>query len=189
VMQATGNTPPATVPARGVHLLLDLKRTTAFYGIDAIRMPSRFPISSLLAQRVLTVIATCPPTSKSTDNNDNVNRCLMEVSRRMWQLYWAEDQDISQPDVLVQALVGDGHFSLDEATHIVHHLATEEATKAALKATTEEAIKRGAYGAPTIFVRAITEQPDQAQMFFGSDRFHLVAHQLGIQWQWRSARL
>ena len=39
-------------------------------------------------------------------------------------------------------------------------------TKDALRATTDEAVRRGAFGAPTIFVGD--------EMFWGNDRLHLV---------------
>lgn len=43
--------------------------------------------------------------------------------------------------------------------------------KDTLKATTAEAVERGVFGAPTMFAGG--------EMFFGSDRFELMAHRLG----------
>ena len=40
---------------------------------------------------------------------------------------------------------------------------------------TAEAVQRGAYGAPTFYVHANGKE----EMYFGSDRFHLMAMQLG----------
>jgi 2-hydroxychromene-2-carboxylate isomerase len=47
--------------------------------------------------------------------------------------------------------------------------------KEALKATTAEAVERGVFGAPTFFAGG--------EMFFGSDRFEIMAHRLGEFWR------
>ena len=49
-------------------------------------------------------------------------------------------------------------------------LTTDPAIKEALKANTEEAVRRGAFGAPTMFVGD--------QMFFGQDRLDFVREAL-----------
>ena len=51
---------------------------------------------------------------------------------------------------------------------------TSDETKKRLIDTTQEALDRGAFGAPTIFVND--------DMYFGCDRFPLIARQLGMPW-------
>jgi 2-hydroxychromene-2-carboxylate isomerase len=72
-----------------------------------------------------------------------------------------------------------------------------------LKAATDEAVKRGAFGAPIFFVRRASEPTEKVrdvpfvygvsvndsrpplslpQMYFGADRFHLIAAQMGREW-------
>lgn len=49
--------------------------------------------------------------------------------------------------------------------------AGEDAAKQELKKVTDEAISRGAFGAPTIFIGD--------EIYFGSDRFEMMAQRLG----------
>jgi 2-hydroxychromene-2-carboxylate isomerase len=52
----------------------------------------------------------------------------------------------------------------------IERLTQDPETKAALKATTQEAVNRGVFGAPTLFVGD--------QMFFGQDRMDFVREAL-----------
>ena len=67
---------------------------------------------------------------------------------------------------LTPVFEGDAGF---DAAQIVA-LAGDADVKAALRATTEEAVARGVFGAPTMFVGA--------QMFFGQDRLDFVREAL-----------
>ena len=83
---------------------------------------------------------------------------------------------MSDPTVVRQVLCP---TVLDAA--LFDRLATDaksDAVKARLKAATDEAVARGAFGAPNIFVRRADES--EPTMYFGADRFHLVARQLGV---------
>lgn len=100
VMQASGNKPPLTVPAKGRYMMrLDLPRASRVLGLS-LRVPSRFPASTLLAQRVLTAL----------DRHDRPRgqARLREVTKRMWQVYWEEDGDITDPQTVRAALVAAG---------------------------------------------------------------------------------
>ncbi|MGK0347878.1 MAG: 2-hydroxychromene-2-carboxylate isomerase, partial [Myxococcota bacterium] len=55
VFKATGNAPPALVPARGQYMLKDLYRWAHSYGTE-FNFPSVFPTNSLLAMRALTLM-------------------------------------------------------------------------------------------------------------------------------------
>jgi len=69
---------------------------------------------------------------------------------------------------------------LDEALfeRLAHQDAKSDTVKAQLKAVSDEAVSRGAFGAPTLFVTRADETA--ASMYFGSDRFHIIARQLGL---------
>jgi 2-hydroxychromene-2-carboxylate isomerase len=50
--------------------------------------------------------------------------------------------------------------------------ASQEKVKEVLKKVTEEAVQRGSFGAPSMFVK--TETDETEQMFFGCDRVSLM---------------
>lgn len=137
VMKQTGNTPPAYLPARAPYLFKDLMRWGKRYGMP-IRPPQPFPTNTLTAMRILVQL----PQEE-----------LPEVSKRLFAAYWGEGRDIGDSAVLTE-LLG------EEA------VATAPAGKAALIAASDEAVKRGAFGAPSMFVGD--------QMFFGNDRLELL---------------
>jgi 2-hydroxychromene-2-carboxylate isomerase len=109
--------------------------------------PSIFPVNSARAMRLCLVAAdahACEP-----------------VARRIFQLYWGEDRDISQADVLAEAAAagGLGPDALEQAD--------SPEMKAKLRANTDELIARGGFGSPTYYVGG-------TDMYFGQDRLVLV---------------
>lgn len=139
VFKATGNAPPALVRARGAYMLRDLGRWSAKMD-EPFRFPSAFPINSLLAQRCLTAT---PDAERPA------------LSLALMRAYWADNQDLSDVDVLA-ALVGPDRIAAAQTPE----------NKAALRLVTEEAVQRGAFGSPTFFVGG--------EMFFGNDRMDFV---------------
>lgn len=81
-----------------------------------------------------------------------------------------DDDDASSPLLL---------FSADEVDEIMRAAGTDE-IKAALKRATQEALDRGAFGAPWLWV---TDGEGRAEPFFGSDRFHFVYRFLGLPYR------
>jgi 2-hydroxychromene-2-carboxylate isomerase len=79
---------------------------------------------------------------------------------------WDEAKDVGHPAVLAETLKKAG-FDAAAFTAMVG----DPAVKQKLIATTEEAVKRGVFGAPTMFVGD--------QMFFGQDRLEFVKNALG----------
>ena len=168
VMKATGNQPPALVPARGKHNLQDLTRQCLMAGLEGVRVPPNFPVNTLLAMRLLTAIELrADPLLPGRD-----------VALRLWRLSWVEGRDIADPAVLVGVLLGFGLSGPQAAALLAR--ASDDDVKRALAASTQEAVDRGAYGAPTMFVRP--EGADRPLMVFGSDRFHHLAHFLRRPW-------
>ncbi|KAG8537053.1 hypothetical protein GDO81_025165, partial [Engystomops pustulosus] len=55
---------------------------------------------------------------------------------------------------------------------------TSPEIKSKLKENTDKALKNGLFGMPSI-VAHINDKPE---LFFGSDRFDLLAHRLGEKW-------
>jgi 2-hydroxychromene-2-carboxylate isomerase len=88
-----------------------------------------------------------------------------EYHHPMYEARWAEPRELADPEVVRQLLSSaglDGDAALARAE-------SEELT-ARLKSDTQQAIERGVFGVPTIFVGN--------EMFWGNDRFELVRHYL-----------
>lgn len=142
VMNETGNKPPAMVPARGAYLARDLQRWAAFYGIP-FRMNPQFPQNTLGALR-LAVLA-------------QHEGGFGKVHQPLFDAMWVHEKNLSDPDVLAEIAANAG---MDADQALVR--SNDDAIKAEVKANTDEAIRRGAFGAPTFFVGD--------EMFFGNDR-------------------
>ncbi len=139
VFRAVGNQPPASLPARAPYLLADLHRWAAHYDVP-FAFPSIFPMNSLLAMRALTAV---PQEGRP------------EAALMLFRAYWVDNQDLTRPEVIAR--------HLGEQPVVA---AVDPDIKGELKATTDEAVQRGAFGAPTIFIGE--------EMFFGNDRLHFV---------------
>lgn len=84
------------------------------------------------------------------------------VYRAMWQT----PCNMGDPAVMAQVLQRAG-FDVDDLLVLVN----DPEVKARLAANTEEAVARGVFGAPTMFV--------DGQMFFGQDRLDFVREAAG----------
>jgi 2-hydroxychromene-2-carboxylate isomerase len=143
VFKATGNRSPMQEPvaAKRSYGALVLRRTAARVGAP-FRSNPHFPIDTLLLMR--TSVAAM-----------RAGR-FEPFHRAAYPAFWAEARDMGDPDVI--AAVADA-AGLDGKALVA--AAGEDAVKAELRATTEEAVRRGAFGAPTFFVGS--------EMFFGVD--------------------
>ncbi len=88
-----------------------------------------------------------------------------EYHHPMYAARWADPRDLSEPDVVRQFLTSAG---LDGDAALAR--AQSDELSAELQSETQEAIDRGVFGVPTIFV--------DDEMFWGNDRFELVRHYL-----------
>ncbi|MDE2149523.1 MAG: 2-hydroxychromene-2-carboxylate isomerase [Gammaproteobacteria bacterium] len=146
VFEACGNRMPAAVPAKGKYLFQDLQLWSRFYGVP-LRFPKKFPTNSLLAQRVACAAEPGPSGP--------------QLARAVMRAYWADGQDIEDAAILARLCDGLGlpGAGLIEA-------AGQQPVKDLLRANTEEAVRRGAFGAPSFFVGE--------RMFWGNDRLPLM---------------
>ena len=78
---------------------------------------------------------------------------------------WIEKLDMNQPEVVAKVMSKAG-FEPQE----LFKSCNTDAVKEKLKSNTEEAVSRGVFGAPTLFV--------DEQMFFGQDRLHSIDRML-----------
>jgi 2-hydroxychromene-2-carboxylate isomerase len=151
VFKATGNSMPASVPAKAAYMVQDVRRWVRHYGLP-FHMPSVFPVNTIRALR--TAVAALEEGT------------FLAYQHAVMQAYWANDQDIGDAEVLASIASAAG---LDGPRLVGR--AEEGPIKERLKANTDEAIERGVFGAPTFFVGD--------QMFWGNDRLQFVAEALG----------
>lgn len=153
VFQATGNASPATVPAKGRYMNADMARFARRYGVPLASNPF-FPINTLLLMRGATGAQLRAPER------------FQDYLRGVFHAMWVAPQNLNDPATAAAALTAAG---FDPAE--VMGWANDAEVKAALRATTEEAVARGVFGAPTMFVGT--------EMFFGQDRLDFVRAALG----------
>jgi 2-hydroxychromene-2-carboxylate isomerase len=139
------------VPAKLRYYAKDLADWARRAGLR-IGSPPVFPVNSVKAMRGCFVALDAG--------------VLPAYARGVFEAYWGELQDISQPEVLEPIVAGVG---LDPAAFF-EAIATPE-IKQRLRETTDELIERGGFGSPTIFV-------DGDDMYFGNDRLVLVREAL-----------
>ena len=152
VFQATGNASPANVPAKGRHMNLDMARFARRYGVPLAINP-HFPVNTLMLMRAATGVQLRTP--------ERLPAYLDGVFRAMW----VEPLNLNDPGLVAEAWRAAG---FDPQALLA--LAGDADVKAALRATTDEAIARGVFGAPTMFVGD--------EMFFGQDRLDFVREAL-----------
>ncbi|NMZ37454.1 2-hydroxychromene-2-carboxylate isomerase [Pseudomonas proteolytica] len=152
IFKATGNASPITIAAKGRYLLQDLARYAKRYGVP-LKFNPHFPINTLALMRAVTGIQLRQP-ERFIDFIDCLFRAL-----------WVDGRNLGDPAVVAAVLAEHG---FDPAQ--VLELAQDEAVKDALKHKTEEAIARGVFGAPSLFVGQ--------QLFFGQDRLDFVREAL-----------
>jgi 2-hydroxychromene-2-carboxylate isomerase len=152
IFKATGNASPITIAAKGRYMLQDLARYAKRYGVP-LKFNPHFPINTLTLMRAVTGIQLRQP-ERFIDFIDCLFRAL-----------WVDGRNLGDPAVVAAVLAEHG---FDPAQ--VLELAQDEAVKDALKHKTEEAIARGVFGAPSLFVGQ--------QLFFGQDRLDFVREAL-----------
>lgn len=150
VFKATGNQSPVAIPAKGRYMLQDFARFARRYGVPMTFNP-HFPINTLPLMRGATAYLDTPL----------FQPYLTAVFEAMWQ----QQKNLGQPEVIAEVLATAGYDPEDFQRRI-----EDEAVKERLKATTEEAVRRGAFGAPTFFVGD--------EMYFGQDRLDFVVEAL-----------
>jgi 2-hydroxychromene-2-carboxylate isomerase len=152
VFQATGNASPANVPAKGRYMNADMARFARRYGVPLAINP-HFPVNTLMLMRAATGVQLRMP--------DRLDAYLDGVFRAMW----VEPLNLNDPGLVAEAWRAAG---FDPQALLA--LAGEAEVKTALRATTDEAVARGVFGAPTMFVGD--------EMFFGQDRLDFVREAL-----------
>lgn len=148
IFKLTGQQPLTSIPMKGSYALHDLARSARWFGLP-FRMPGRFPISST---------APCRAYYWLHDRDPEAARAL---ARALYHAYFAEDRDISSPEITANVAARLGH---DKAA--VARAIDDPAIKERLKGEVDAAIERGVFGSPYIIV--------DGEPFWGSDRLEQV---------------
>ena len=146
VFQATGNTTPAAIPAKGKYMGRDIARCAARYG-EPYHSNPHFPVNTLNVMR-----------GAVAAQQDGVLKSYMDA---VYRAVWVDQKNTADPEVFAEVLVTAGLDAENFAERI-----QDPAIKDGLKSNTQEAVERGVFGAPTMFVGE--------EMFFGQDRLDYV---------------
>lgn len=152
IFQATGNSSPASVPAKGRYVTTDLARHARRYGVALAHNP-HFPILTLSLMRAAVGVQLRQPER------------LDDYLSAVFQAIWVDSLNLNDVGLVAQTLASRGF-----APELVEQWASDPEVKAALKANTDEALQRGVFGAPTMFVGT--------EMYFGQDRLDFVREAL-----------
>jgi 2-hydroxychromene-2-carboxylate isomerase len=152
VFQATGNHSPAEIAPKGSYMTTDLQRFARRYGVPFVHNP-HFPINTLLLMRGATAIQLQQP-----------GRFDAYVDA-IYHAMWVEPRNLNDPAEVGAVLQAAG---FDPAALLA--AAGQQEVKDRLKAVTQEAVARGVFGAPTMFVGD--------DMFWGQDRLDFVREAL-----------
>ncbi|KAK4230827.1 thioredoxin-like protein [Podospora fimiseda] len=173
----SGNRPPWTLPAKAKYGIFDAKRSVARFPGLQIKFPHDLMTlgHTVLPQRSLHFI-------KANYPNPVYEATILHLLRLFWSppenvnLTVAENVRKALLDVQVD---GEKVFDDKQVGEILQK-AGEKEWKDKLKNTTQEALDRGAFGAPWLWV---TNSEGKGEPFFGSDRFAFVYKFLGVPFQ------
>jgi len=144
----TGGQPLPTIPLKGSYAAHDLARSARLLGAP-FKLPSKFPIAATAPSRAFYWIQDRDPA------------LAKQVAQALYRSYFAEDRDISNPEVTgnVAAKLGVDKGELAQALN-------DPAVKERLRNEVDAAIERGVFGSPYIVV--------DGEPFWGSDRLDQV---------------
>jgi 2-hydroxychromene-2-carboxylate isomerase len=148
VFKITGGQPLPTIPLKGSYAAHDMARVARMMNVP-FKLPTKFPIASTAPSRAFYWV---------NDKNPALSRKLAQA---LYHAYFAEDRDISNPEVTgnVAAKLGVDKADLSQALN-------EPAIKERLRVEVDAAIERGVFGSPYIVI--------DGEPFWGSDRLDQV---------------
>jgi 2-hydroxychromene-2-carboxylate isomerase len=146
--KVSGQTVLVDVPLKGDYAKRDFARCARFHGVP-FKLPSTFPLGTVNTARALLWL-------QSTGSAKSFS-----FIQRAFQMYFVEDRNINDLAVIGE-LAGD--IGVDAAA--MQAATQDPAIKEKLKAQVDEAIARGVFGAPFMFI--------DGEPFWGHDRLPQV---------------
>ena len=148
----TGNAPPMIrnkdVKGKVEYDALELRRFIAKHGLTRFKLHPKFPFNSISLQRLLVAA-----------EQDGRGVQFIEA---MLPKVWEEGVDITDAEVLAATVAEIGFDAADMMARI-----QTDAVKQAVFANTEDAVERGSFGIPTMYVGPAG---GETEMFFGKER-------------------
>jgi 2-hydroxychromene-2-carboxylate isomerase len=149
VFRHVGTAPLVDFPLKGDYSKRDMQRSARFHGIADFRMPSKFPIPTQAAARIVLWQKGFDP-ARAT-----------RIAKALLRAYWVDNIDISAPEHAVAVAANEG---VDAGA--VRAAIDDPAVKEVLKREVDDAIARGVFGSPFVFV--------DGEPFWGLDRFDQI---------------
>ena len=153
----TGNAPPfvrdAEVKGKNDYAMLEMNRFIKKHGLTKFRMNPKFPFNTITLQRMLVAL--------EPEKRAGFIEALLPA-------IWEQGLDVTDVDLLGKILA-DGGFDTQELLARTQ----DPAIKQALVDNTEQAVERGAFGIPTMFV--------EGEIYFGKERLGQIEEQLALQ--------
>ena len=156
----TGNAPPMIrnkdVKGKVEYDMLEMRRFIEKHGLTKYRLHPKFPFNSISLQRLLVAA-------------EQFGRGVQFIEAMLPKI-WEEGVDITDPGALAATVAEIGFDAADMIARI-----QTDAVKQAVFANTEDAVERGAFGIPTMFVGP---EGGPAEMFFGKERLGQIEEML-----------
>lgn len=150
----TGNAPPfirdAEVKGKNDYAMLEMNRFIQKHGLSKFRMNPKFPFNTITLQRMLVALEP--------------DRRVAFIEMLLPPI-WEEGLDVTDGETLGRILQDGGFDAADLLAQT-----QDPAVKQALIDNTENAVERGAFGIPTMFI--------DGEMYFGKERLGQIDEQL-----------
>ncbi len=144
MFKISGGQPLPAIPLKGSYATHDMARMARLMKVP-FRLPSKFPVAATAPSRAFYWV---------NDRDEALGKALAHA---LFHAYFAEDRDISNPDVTgnIAAKLGVGKEEL-------LHALEEPAVKERLRNEVDAAIERGVFGSPYVVI--------DGEPFWGVDR-------------------
>ena len=146
VFKATGNHSPIEIPAKSKWSAFDMPMWAHHYGVPFNRNP-HFPVNTLALMRGAAAA--------------QIDGVFERYHPAMFKAMWVDGRNLNDIKEVAAVLTAAGLDAQKFGNRI-----QEQDVKDRLKSTTDDAVARGVFGAPTMFV--------DDKMFFGNDRLPFV---------------
>ncbi len=146
VFKATGNASPMTVALKSKWSAFDMPMWARHYGVPFNRNP-HFPVNTLALMRGAAAA--------------QIDGLFERYHPAMYKAMWIDGRNLNDIKE-VAAVLTEAGFDAEKFGQRIQ----DQDVKDRLKSTTDDAVARGVFGAPTMFV--------EDKMFFGNDRLPFV---------------